>query len=87
MDDCEHPLQYLPDTDKGPQETAISGSYHQALVGIYYSIRVWWLFIGWILKWRSIWMVVPSVSAPNFVFVTPSMGIFPPSKNNSELLR
>ena len=34
MDDCEHPLLYLPGTDKGPQETAISGFCQQALVGI-----------------------------------------------------
>jgi hypothetical protein len=38
-------------------------------------------------KWGSLWMVLPSVSAPNFVSVTPSMGYFvPPSKKDSELL-
>jgi hypothetical protein len=26
-------------------------------------------------KWGSFWMFIPSVSAPNFVSVTPSMGI------------
>jgi hypothetical protein len=31
--------------------------------------------MGWILKWGSLWMVTPSDSAPNFVSVTPSMGI------------
>jgi hypothetical protein len=31
MDDCEHPLLYLPGTGRAPQETAISGSYQQAL--------------------------------------------------------
>ena len=35
MDDCEHPLLYLPGTGRAPQETAISGSCQQALVGIY----------------------------------------------------
>jgi hypothetical protein len=34
--------------------------------------------MGWILKWGSLWMVVPSVSAPNFVSVTPSMDILLP---------
>ena len=34
MDDCEHPLLYLPGTGRALQETAISGSYQQALAGI-----------------------------------------------------
>jgi hypothetical protein len=42
------------------------------------SVRIWWLFMGWILKWGKLWMVVPSVSAPNFVSVTPSTGILFP---------
>jgi hypothetical protein len=29
----------------------------------------------WIPVWGSLWMVLPSVSAPNFVSVTPSMVI------------
>jgi hypothetical protein len=40
MDDCEHPLVYLPGTGKGPQVTAISGSCQQALVGICHSVWV-----------------------------------------------
>jgi hypothetical protein len=32
--------------------------------------------MGWIPKWGSLWMVVHSISAPNFV--TPSMGILFP---------
>jgi hypothetical protein len=39
------------------------------------SVWVWWLFIGWIPGWSSLWLVVPSVSAPNFVSETPSIGI------------
>jgi hypothetical protein len=31
--------------------------------------------MGRIHKWGSLWMVVPSVSATNFVSLTPSMGI------------
>jgi hypothetical protein len=34
MDDCEHPLLYLPGTGRASQETAITGSCQQALVGI-----------------------------------------------------
>ena len=34
MNDCEHPLLYLPGTRRASQETAISGSCQQALVGI-----------------------------------------------------
>jgi hypothetical protein len=34
IDDCEHPLLYLPGTGKASQETAISGSLHQKLSGI-----------------------------------------------------
>ena len=34
MDDCGHPLLYLPGTGKASQETAISGSCQQAHVGI-----------------------------------------------------
>jgi hypothetical protein len=30
MDDCEHPLLYLPGTGKASQETAISGSLQHA---------------------------------------------------------
>ena len=34
MDDCEHPLLYLPGTGRASQETAISDSCQQTLVGI-----------------------------------------------------
>jgi hypothetical protein len=46
--DCEHPLLYLPGTSITSQETAISGSFQQNLVGIFNSVWVWWLFMGWI---------------------------------------
>jgi hypothetical protein len=48
MDDCEHPLLYLPGTGKSTQETVISGSCQQTLVGNCHSVWVWWLFMGWI---------------------------------------
>ena len=34
IDDCEHPLLYLPGTGRPSQEAAISGSCQQAFVGI-----------------------------------------------------
>jgi hypothetical protein len=75
MDGCEHPLLYLPGTGRTSQETAISGSCQQALVDIHNSVWVWWLFMGWIPRWSSLWMIIPSVSASHFVSVTPSMYI------------
>ena len=72
MDGCKHPLLYLSGTGRASQETAISGSCQQALVGICNRVWIWWLFMGWILRWGSFWMVLPSVSAPLFVSVTPN---------------
>jgi hypothetical protein len=43
--------------------------------------------MGWIPKWGSLWIAIASVSALNFVSVTPSIGYFDlPSKKDSELL-
>jgi hypothetical protein len=53
MDDCEHPLLYLPGIGRASQETTISGSYQQNLV-ICNSVWVWWLFMGWIPRWGSL---------------------------------
>jgi hypothetical protein len=47
IDDCEHPLLYLPGT-------GISGSCHQNLAGICYSVWVWWLTMGWIPGGQSL---------------------------------
>jgi hypothetical protein len=66
MDDCEHPLLYLPGIGRPSQEIAISCSCQQNLVGIFNSVWVWWLSMGWITRWGSLWMVIPSVSALNF---------------------
>jgi hypothetical protein len=85
IDDCEHPLLYLPGTGIASQETAISGSGRQNLAGICNSVWVWWLFIGRIPGWGSLWMILPSVSAPDFVSVTPSMGILFPILRRNEV--
>ena len=76
--DCEHPLLCLQGTGIASQETAISSSFQQNLAGLCNSVCVWWLIMGWIPGWSSLWMVLPSVSAPNFVSVAPSMGILFP---------
>jgi hypothetical protein len=83
--DCEHPLLYLPGTGIASQETAISGFLQQNLAGICNNVWVWWLILGWIPRWGSLWIVHPFILAPNFVSVTPSMGIlFPFLKIHTE---
>ena len=78
MDVCKHPLLYLFGTGRASQETVISGSWQQALVGIHNSVWVWCLYMRWITKWGSLWMAIPLVSALKFISVTPSMGILFP---------
>jgi hypothetical protein len=85
IDDCKHPLLYLPGTGIASQDTAISGSYQQNLVGICNSFWVWWLFMEWIPRWGSLWMVLPSISAPNFVSVIRSVGILFPILRRNEV--
>jgi hypothetical protein len=85
IDDCEHPLLYLPGIDIASQKRAISGSCQQNLSGICNSVWVWWLYMEWIPGWGSPWMVLPSVSAPNFVSVTPFKGILFPILRRSEV--
>jgi hypothetical protein len=46
VDGCEHPLLNLSGTGRVSQETAISESCQQALVGINNSVWVWWLYMG-----------------------------------------
>ena len=41
MDDCEHPLLYFSGTGRASQQTAISGSCQQTLVGIHNSAWFW----------------------------------------------
>jgi hypothetical protein len=83
--DCEDPLLHLPVTGIASQDTEISGSCQQNLAGICNSVCVSWPTMGWIPRWDSLWMVLPSVSAPNFVSVTPSMGILFPILRRNEV--
>jgi hypothetical protein len=85
IDDCEHPLLYLPGTGKASQETAISGSFQQNLAGVCNSVCVWWLIMGWTSRWGSLWMVHPLVLALNFVSATPSMDILFPILRRNEV--
>ena len=79
MCDYEHPPLYLSGSDRASQETAISGSCQQALLGIQNSVWVWCLYMGWIPRWDSLWMAFLSVSAPHFV------PAFPLDRSNSGL--
>ena len=85
IDDCEHPLLYLPGTGIVSQETSISESFQQNLASICNSVCIWLLIMGWIPEWGSLWMAHPFVSAPNFVSVTPSIGILFPILRRDEV--
>jgi hypothetical protein len=45
IDDCEHPLLYLPGTGIASYETGISWSFQQNLAGVCNGVWVWWLFV------------------------------------------
>ena len=83
--DCEHPLMCLLGPGLVSLETAISGSFQQNLAGICHSVWVWWLIMGWIPGWDILWIVHPFVLAPNFVSVTPFMGILFPILRRNEV--
>ena len=83
MTDCEHPLMYLPDIGIASQERDMSGSFGQNNSGICNSVWVLWLYMRWMTREESLWMVFPSVSAPHFV--TPSMGILFPIQRRSKV--
>jgi hypothetical protein len=85
IDDCEHPLLYLPDTGKASQDTDISGSFQQNLADVCNSVCVWWLILGWTTRWGSLQMVHPFVLTPNFVSATPSMDILFPILGRNEV--
>ena len=66
---CEYWPLYLSGSSRTSQETTISGSCQQALLGIH---TIAWV---WILRWENLWMAFPSISAPHFVFIFPTMCI------------
>jgi hypothetical protein len=75
IDGCEYPLLCLPGTGIASQEIAISGPFQQNLAGVCNSVYVWWLIMGWIPGWDSLWMVHPFISAPNLMNLWNSFGI------------
>jgi hypothetical protein len=60
------------------QETAIFGSFQQNLASVCNGVNIWELIMGWIPGYGSLKMVHPFVTAPNFVSVTPFMGVLFP---------
>ena len=84
IDDSEYPLLYLPGTGIASYETGMR-SLQQNLSGICYSVWVWWLIMGWIPWWGSFWIVHPLILAPNFVCITPFMGILFPILRRNEV--
>ena len=76
--DCEPPLLCLLGPGIASQEPAISGSCQQNLASVCNGVSVWRLIMGWIPGYGSLYMVHPFISAPNFVSVTPSMGVLFP---------
>ena len=75
---CEHQLLYLSHSGRVSQDTAMSGSCQQALLGFHSSIWLWCLFMGQIPRWGSLWMVFASGSAPHFVSIFAPMNILFP---------
>jgi hypothetical protein len=80
MVDCKHLHVYWSGSGTVSQETAISGFCQQVLLGISNSVWVWRLYMGWIPRWGSLWMVFSLVSAPLFV------PVFPLDRSNSGLI-
>jgi hypothetical protein len=50
-----------------------------ARIGISTNVWVWSLYMGWTMRWGSLWMVFPLVSSPQFAH------IFPLDRRNSGL--
>jgi hypothetical protein len=73
--DCEHPLLCLLGPGIVSQETAISGSFQQNLASVCNGVSIWKLIMGWIPGYGNHKIVHAFVTAPNFVSVTPSMGV------------
>jgi hypothetical protein len=83
--DLKLPPLYLSDTGKASQDMAVSGSCQQALVSIHNSVCVWWLYMEWVPRWGSLWMVFPSVSGPHFVSVSLLIWILFPLLRRTEV--
>ena len=69
MVDCEHQPLFLSSNGRASHETAILGSCQQALVGIHNSDWVLCLYMGCIHRLSRLWIIIPSVSALQFVSI------------------
>ena len=65
----EHLHLYLSGFGRAFQETAISASFQQALLGIHNSVWFWLLYIGWILRWVSLFPLVSALHFSSFDFL------------------
>jgi hypothetical protein len=70
--------QYLLDSGRGAQETAITCFCQQALLGIHNSVWVCSLYLGWIPRLGSLWMTFSLFSVPYFVSIFPPLSILFP---------
>jgi hypothetical protein len=68
---CEILSLHLSGFGRASQETAITGSCQQALLGISNNVWGWWLNMRWIPRWGSLRMAFPLVSPVLFVTVFP----------------
>jgi hypothetical protein len=85
IDDCEHPHLYLPGIGIASYKKTLTGTLQQNLSGICNTVWVCWLIMGWIPRWGSLWIVHHFVLAPNFVSVTPFLGILFPIIRRNEV--
>jgi hypothetical protein len=75
---CEYPLLCLLGPGIVSHETAISGSFQKYLPSVCNGVSIWKLIMRWIPGYGSLYMVRSFISAPNFVSVTPSIGVLFP---------
>jgi len=73
---CEHPPLYLSCSGRR--------KLYQAPVSMHFLASAilsgfdGCMYMCWIPRWGRLWMAIPSVSAPNFVSISPPMNIFVP---------
>jgi hypothetical protein len=56
---CDNSPQYLSGSDRASEDRYIM-LLSACTLGIYISVCVWWLYMGWIPRCNSLWMAVPS---------------------------
>jgi hypothetical protein len=79
---CEHLPLYLSGSGRASQKIATLGSCQQTLLGIHNSVCIWWLFMGWIPRWGSLWLAFPSVCSTFCQHISSFEYFVPPSKKD-----